>query len=106
MNGSYYSNQNIFPNNSNNMQNQPIIQNDIPYEQAYIENILRMNKGKKITLYIIFPYSNDIKEIKGIIEQSGKDFITLSDPSTGKWFLLPIIYLNYIAFDERINYRL
>lgn len=108
MNGSYYTNQNIFPNNStyNNVKTvQPIIQSDLPYEQAFTENILRMNKGKKVIVYMTFPYSNEMKEFKGIIEQTGKDFITLSEPSTGKWALLPLIYLNYIIFDEMVNYN-
>ena len=40
---------------------------------------------------------------KGIIEQSGKDHIILSDPNTGNWYLLLLIYVDYIKFDENIN---
>jgi len=39
---------------------------------------------------------------KGIIEQSGRDHIILSDPTTGEWYLILMIYINYIKFDERI----
>ena len=77
-------------------------------EQSYIENILRMSKGKKVTVHMTFPDSIEFKdrEFKGIIEQSGKDHIILSDPTTGKWFLLLMIYVDFITFDEFINYNL
>lgn len=80
--------------------------NNLPYEQSYIENILRLNKGKKATIHMTFPDSEEFKdrEFKGIIEQSGKDHIILSDPSTGKWYLLLMIYVDFITFDENINY--
>ncbi len=89
----YYDN--IYPqNNFNNT------------EQSYIENILRVNKGKKVTIHMTFPDSIEFKdrEFKGIIEQSGKDHIILSDPTTGKWFLLLMLYVDFITFDEVINY--
>ena len=38
-----------------------------------------------------------------IIEQSGRDHIILSDPATGKWYLLLMIYVNFVEFDEPIN---
>ena len=79
---------------------------DMPFEQSYIENILRLNKGKKVTVHMTFPDSNEFrdKEFKGIIEQSGRDHIILSDPNSGNWFLLLMIYVDYITFDEAINY--
>lgn len=79
---------------------------DIPFEQSYIENILRLNKGKKIDVYMSFPDSTEWrnKVFTGIIEQSGRDHIILSDPATGKWYLLLMIYVNYIEFYEKINY--
>lgn len=43
------------------------------------------------------------KIFTGIIEQSGKDHIILSDPNTGNWYLLLLIYVDYIKFDEYIN---
>ena len=74
-------------------------------EQSYIENILRLNKGKKVEIYMSFPDSNEWKDrvFKGIIEESGKDHIILSDPNTGNWYLLVLIYVDYIKFDESIN---
>ena len=40
----------------------------------------------------------------GIIEQATRDHIVISNPSTGKWYLLLMVYLNYVEFDEKINY--
>lgn len=73
-------------------------------EQSYIENILRLNKGKTATIYMNFENSQwGSKIFKGVIEAAGKDHIILSD-SSGIRYLLLTIYLNYITFDEEINY--
>ena len=75
-------------------------------EQSYIENILRLNRGKLATFYFSFPDSVDWRDktFTGIIEAAGRDHIIISDPNTGKWHLLLMIYLNYVDFDEKINY--
>ena len=75
-------------------------------EQSYIENIIRLNKGKIGRFYMTFPDSLEWRNrvFSGIIEQSGKDHIIISDPTTGKWYLLLLIYLDYVEFDEKINY--
>ena len=78
----------------------------LPLEQSYIENILRLNRGKKVRVHQTFPDSVEWRDLEfnGIIEQSGRDHILLSDPSTGKWHLLLMIYVDYISLDEKINY--
>ena len=75
-------------------------------EQSYIENIIRLNKGKIGRFYMTFPDSLEWRDrvFSGIIEQYGKDHIIISDPTTGKWYLLLLIYLDYVEFDEKINY--
>lgn len=80
--------------------------NTLPMEQSYIENILRLNKGKQVRVHMTFPDSEQFRdrEFNGIIEQSGRDHIILSEPSTGKWQLLLMIYVDFITFDENINY--
>ncbi|MCI8445853.1 MAG: spore coat protein GerQ [Bacilli bacterium] len=79
---------------------------ELPMEQSYIENILRINRGKKVEVYMTFTDSTEWRDrvFSGIIEQAGRDHLILSDPSDGKWYLLQLIYLDYIKFDERINY--
>ena len=79
---------------------------DIPFEQSYIENIRRVNKGKLINIYMTFPDSVEWRDkvFTGILEQSGRDHIIISDPKTGKWQLLLMIYVSYITFEETINY--
>ena len=79
---------------------------DLPAEQSYIENILRLNKGKNVRVHMTFPDSNEFRdrEFSGIIEQSGKDHIILRDPKSGTWELLLMIYVDFITFDEKINY--
>lgn len=74
-------------------------------EQSYIENILRLNRGKKVRIHMTFPDSNEFRDkvFTGVIEQSGRDHIILSDSATGNWYLLLIIYLDYIEFNEKIN---
>ena len=113
MNGSYYNNS--FPgtglsnNTIPNQQSVPSYQDQyggVQDEQSYIENILRLNRGKMVRIHMTFPDSVEFRdrEFTGIIEQSGRDHIILSEPDTGKWQLLLMIYVDFITFDEKINY--
>lgn len=74
-------------------------------EQSYIENILRLNLGKNVNVFMNFENSQwGSKVFKGKLEAAGKDHIIVSDPTTGIRYLLLSIYLNYVTFDEEINY--
>jgi spore germination protein Q len=75
----------------------------LPMQQSFIENILRLNRGKEATVYMTFEGNNN-QTFKGIIEAAGRDHIILSDSATGMRYLLLMVYLNYITFDEEINY--
>lgn len=79
----------------------------LPLEQSYIENILRLNKGKLATVYATFENNTEwnAKIFKGLIEAAGRDHLILSDPQTGQRILLPMIYLDYVTFDEEIEYE-
>lgn len=81
--------------------------NMLPSEESYIENILRLNAGKPATVYMTFENNDqwNAKVFKGIVEAAGRDHIILSDPQTGKRYLLLMVYLDYITFDEEINYN-
>lgn len=75
-------------------------------EQSYIENILRLNRGKVGTFYFTYTDSNEWRDrvYKGVIEAAGRDHLILSDPKTGKRFLLQLLYFTWAEFDEEINY--
>ncbi|WP_442597008.1 spore coat protein GerQ [Neobacillus sp. D3-1R] len=79
----------------------------LPIEESYIENILRLNKGKLATVYATFENNTqwNAKIFKGIIEAAGRDHLILSDPQTGQRILLPMVYLDYVTFDEEIEYE-
>ena len=105
MNGSYFNS--TFPGtglNNNTVPNQqsvPSYQDQFSgpiEEQSYIENILRLNKGKKARLHVTVPGSIEWQDrvFDGIIEQAGKDHVILSNPSTGEWYLILIITNNFI----------
>lgn len=129
MNNSYYPNQ--FPGTSLNNSNTPYSNTNMPYnvpnqqsvpsyeqtqksnnlvlpeEQSYIENILRLNRGKMAKFHITVPGSIEWQDrvFTGIIEQSGRDHIIVSNPNTKEWYLILMIYLDFVTFDEEINYN-
>ncbi len=104
MNNGYYN-----PNNMGFEQvpNIPSGNNELPMEQSYVENILRLNKGKIASFYMSYPDSNEWRDkiFTGRVEQAARDHVVVFDPKNGKWYLLLSIYLNYIVFDEEINYK-
>ena len=117
MNGSYYQG-NAFPGvglNNNTVPNQQSVpsyetnKNNTMFdeEQSYIENILRLNAGKKAKLHVTVPGSKEWQDrvFEGIIEQSGRDHIIMSNPQTGEWYLVLMIYLDFVTFEEQINYK-
>lgn len=85
----------------------PSLPGQLPIEQSYIENILRLNKGKLVTVYATFEGNSqwNAKAFKGIIEAAGRDHVILSDPQTGMRFLIPMVAVDYITFDEEIEYE-
>lgn len=78
----------------------------LPIEQSYIENILRLNKGKLAHVFATFEGNSqwNAKEFIGIIEAAGRDHVILSDPQSGQRFLIPMVALDYVRFDEEIEY--
>ena len=115
MNGNYYQNpvfpgQGLLNNSVPNQQTVPSLQQnqiDLINEQSYIENILRLNRGKRARFHITVPGSIEWQDrvFDGIIEQSGKDHIIVSNPNTGEWYLILMIYLDFVTFEEPINYN-
>lgn len=79
----------------------------LPMEQSYIENILRLNEGKRATVYMTFENNEEwnARVFRGTIEAAGRDHIILRDPQTSRRYLLLMIYLDYVTFDEELNYE-
>jgi spore germination protein Q len=84
----------------------PQIPGMLPLEQSYIENILRLNRGRVGTFYMT--YENNVewnaKIFRGIVEEAGRDHIIISDPQAGKYYLLLMLNLDYVTFEEPIEY--
>ncbi|MBE1444511.1 MULTISPECIES: spore coat protein GerQ [Paenibacillus] len=78
----------------------------LPIEQSYIENILRLNLGKTGTFYMTYENNSEwnAKIFRGRIEAAGRDHIIISDPKTGMRFLLLMVNLDYVTFDEELQY--
>lgn len=83
-----------------------VSQGMLPLEQSYIENILRLNKGKQSTIVMTYERGSSLgtQSYTGIIEAAGRDHIVISEPESGKRYLLLMIYLDYVEFPERITY--
>ena len=116
-NSGYYQNP-VFPGvglNNNTVPNQQSVPsyeqtqtmiNPVTSEQSYIENILRLKRGKKAKLHVTVPGSKEWQDrvFEGIIEQSGRDHVIMSNPNTGEWYLVLMIYLDFVTFDEPIKF--
>jgi spore germination protein Q len=76
-------------------------------EESYVENILRLNRGKMATFYMTYENNSqwNAKIFKGVIEAAGRDHIIISDPTTGMRYLLLTLNLDYVTFDEPIAYE-
>ncbi|WP_424766412.1 spore coat protein GerQ [Paenibacillus sp. sgz302251] len=76
-------------------------------EESYVENILRLNRGKIGTFYMTYENNREwnAKIFKGVVEAAGRDHIIISDPTTGMRYLLLTLNLDYVTFDEPIAYE-
>lgn len=79
----------------------------LPTEQSFIENILRMNRGKLGTFYMTYENNSEwnAKVFEGIIEAAGRDHIIISDPKTQQRILLLMVNFDYATFNEPLNYE-
>jgi spore germination protein Q len=77
-------------------------------EESYIENILRLNRGKPGTFYFSFnnsttPQVNNVT-VRGVVEAAGRDHAIIRELQTNHRFLFPMIYFDYAEFDEELAY--
>ncbi|HAX72824.1 MAG TPA: spore coat protein GerQ [Firmicutes bacterium] len=75
-------------------------------QQSYIENILRLNRGKVCAVHMTFSGegAHKTKVFVGEIMGAARDHIILKDPNTGHNYVLLMVYLDYVDFPEEINY--
>nr|WP_236035106.1 spore coat protein GerQ [Alkalihalobacterium elongatum] len=84
----------------------PQIPGMLPMEQSYIENILRLNRGKAARVYMTFENNPEwpARVFTGHVEEAGRDHIILHDDVNDNYYLLLMVNLDYVEFDEPINY--
>ena len=89
----------------NNYNGIPEINNNSPGNYSPMIEVLKKNHGKQVEMFFSFPNSIEWKDkaFRGIIENSGYDYICLSDPSDGNWYIVPLCYINFIKFEEQIS---
>lgn len=79
-------------------------------EESYIENILRLNRGKPATFSFTVPEAvglngqGNTKKIRGVVEEAGRDHAIIRELSTNHRFLFPMVYFDYAEFDEELTY--
>lgn len=78
-------------------------------EESYIENILRLNRGKIGTFHFSFEHATprsgtNVVNIRGFVEAAGRDHVIIREAQTDKRFLMPMIYFNFAEFDEELFY--
>ncbi|WP_255507937.1 spore coat protein GerQ [Lysinibacillus sp. BW-2-10] len=79
-------------------------------EESYIENILRLNRGKPGTFYFTVPSATGIdqqgntKRVRGVVVEAGRDHAIIRELQTNHYFLFPMIYFDYAEFDEELAY--
>ncbi|WP_205948531.1 spore coat protein GerQ [Pueribacillus theae] len=78
----------------------------LPVQQSYIENILRLNRGKVATVYCTFENNEkwNARVFKGIVLAAGRDHVILKDPQSPRRYIILMIYVDFITFDEEIEY--
>lgn len=80
----------------------------MPREESYIENILRLNRGKPGTFYFSFEHrtseGRNSVAVRGVVEAAGRDHVILRELKTNHRFLFPMIYFDYAEFDEELAY--
>jgi len=79
-------------------------------EESYIENILRLNRGKVGNFYFTVPSANvttergNTIEVRGVVEEAGRDHAIIREIDTNHRYLFPMIYFDFAEFDEQLNY--
>lgn len=75
-------------------------------EESYLENILRMNRGKVATVYTTNENNPEwaARVFTGRVENAARDHVVLSNPETGQRAIVLMVNIDYITFDEPLNF--
>ncbi|WP_052123956.1 spore coat protein GerQ [Ureibacillus manganicus] len=79
-------------------------------EESYIENILRLNRGKEAVFSFTIPSATGTEEagntilVRGAVVEAGRDHAVIHEFGTDHYFLFPMIYFDYARFEEPITY--
>lgn len=77
-------------------------------EQSYIENILRLNRGKPGNFHFSFEHAvaagQNTLNVRGVVEAAGRDHVILRDLKNNHRYLFPMIYFDYAEFDDVLSY--
>lgn len=105
MNGSYYQTP-VFINDVQRDTYQKNNNSNLEMEQSYIENILRNNIGKKVRVHASFSDSVEWRDrvFTGIIEHAGRDNLIINDIENNVNYLILMIYVDFVEFNEKITY--
>ncbi len=83
---------------------------DLVGEQSYIENILRLNRGKPGTFFFTVPGAEvagregNTVRVRGAVVQAGRDHAVIREFQTNHDFLFPMVYFDFAEFDEPLTY--
>lgn len=85
----------------------PMFPGVLPVEETYVENILRANRGKVATVYTTNENNPQwaAKVFKGRVENAARDHVVLSDPETGMRYIVLMVNIDYITFDEPLRFE-
>ena len=88
MNNNIYNQNNLYINNN-----------------EYIADLLKNNIGKYGIFYLSFCDAIEWRDsiFEGVIEQAGKDYVLIYNSKENKRYLLWMIYINYVIFNEMLN---
>lgn len=79
-------------------------------EESYIENILRLNRGKEAVFSFTIPSAVGTNEsgntvlVRGAVVEAGRDHAVIREFQTEHYYLFPMIYFDYARFEEPITY--
>lgn len=81
-------------------------QYDLVGRNDYYNDLLVKNIGKRATFYLSYSDSLEWRDkvFEGIIEEAGKDYVLIKSMDRNEWFLLLLVYLGYVSFDEKLTY--